>query len=144
MWDSSGVLKILQAGPPQSWFIADIFYRRSLIVRNSGSRRWRAEQGSRRLLYGSACYVHSYAHQLNLIMQQATSHITKVRAFFSNLGGFIAFFSRSSKRTAVLDKVVAHRLPGASTTRGNFHSQAVNIIYEHKDDLLKFLQQVGF
>jgi hypothetical protein len=64
-------------------------------------------------VYGSAHYVHCYAHQLNLIMQQATSHITKVCAFFSDLGGFAAFFSRSSKRTAVLDKMVAHRLPRA-------------------------------
>ncbi|KAJ4927579.1 hypothetical protein JOQ06_015304, partial [Pogonophryne albipinna] len=47
-------------------------------------------------VYSSAHYVHCYAHQLNLIMQQATSHIPKMRTFFSDLGGFAAFFSRDS------------------------------------------------
>jgi hypothetical protein len=88
-------------------------------------------------VYRMAHYVHCYAHQLNLIMQQATSHITKVGAFSSDLCGFAALFPRSSKRTAVLDKVVAHRLPRASSTRWNFHSRAVNTIFEHKDNLLK-------
>ena len=88
-------------------------------------------------VYRMAHYVHCYAHQLNLIMQQATAHITKVGAFFLDLGGFAVFFPRSSKRTAVLDKLVAHRLPRASSTRWNFHSRAVNTIFEHKDDLLK-------
>ncbi len=30
-------------------------------------------------VYPNAHYIHCYAHQLNLIMQQATSHIPKVR-----------------------------------------------------------------
>ncbi len=33
-------------------------------------------------VYPNAHYIHCYAHQLNLIMQQATSHIPKVRIFF--------------------------------------------------------------
>lgn len=45
-------------------------------------------------VYAGAHYIHCYAHQLNLIIQQATSHIRRVRAFFSDLGGFAAFFSR--------------------------------------------------
>ncbi len=32
-------------------------------------------------VYPNAHYIHCYAHQLNLIMQQATSHIPKVRIF---------------------------------------------------------------
>lgn len=43
-------------------------------------------------VYPNAHYIHCYAHQLNLIMQQATSHISKVRFFFSDLGGFASFF----------------------------------------------------
>ncbi|XP_041946472.1 zinc finger MYM-type protein 1-like [Alosa sapidissima] len=93
-------------------------------------------------VYGSAYYVHCYAHQLNLIMQQATSHIPKIGQFFSDIGGFSTFFSKSFKRTAVLDEVVAHRLPGASTTRWNFHSRAVNTVYEHKDELVKCFQTI--
>ncbi|XP_051812016.1 uncharacterized protein LOC127536230 [Acanthochromis polyacanthus] len=81
--------------------------------------------------------------QLNLIMQQATSHIPRVRAFFfSDLGGFAAFFSRSFKRTTVLDQTVAHRLPGTSTTRWHFHSRAVNTVFEHKDDLIQCFQTI--
>ncbi len=57
----------------------------------------------------NAHYIHCYVHQLNLIMQQATSHIPRISTFFSDLGGFSAAFSRSPKRIAVLDQVVAHR-----------------------------------
>ncbi|XP_071390009.1 zinc finger MYM-type protein 1-like [Centroberyx affinis] len=93
-------------------------------------------------VYENAHYVHCYAHQLNLIMQQATSHIPRISTFFSDLGGFAAFFSRSFKRTAVLDQVVVRRLPGTSTTGWNFHSRAVNTVYEHKDDLLRCFQTI--
>ncbi|CAL9687151.1 unnamed protein product [Knipowitschia caucasica] len=88
-------------------------------------------------VYVNAHYVHCYAHQLNLIMQQVTSHIPKVSHFFSDLAGFSSFFSRSPKRTSVLDRVVAHRLSRASTVRWNFHIRAVNTIFEHKEDLLQ-------
>ena len=52
------------------------------------------------------------------------------------------FFPRSSKRTAVLDKLVAHRLSRAPSTRWNFHSRAVNTIFEHKDNLLKCFRTI--
>ncbi|XP_049926797.1 zinc finger MYM-type protein 1-like [Epinephelus moara] len=93
-------------------------------------------------VYASAHYVHCYAHQLNLIMQQATSHIPRISTFFSDLGGFAAFFSQSFKQTSVLDQVVAHRLPRTLTTRWNFHSRAVNTVYEHRDDLLQCFQTI--
>ena len=35
--------------------------------------------------YPNAHYVHCYAHQLNLILQQATSQIVSVRVFFAHL-----------------------------------------------------------
>lgn len=44
--------------------------------------------------YGNAYYVHCYAHQLNLVMQQATSHIPQISHFFSDIGGFSTFFSQ--------------------------------------------------
>ncbi|XP_071371303.1 zinc finger MYM-type protein 1-like [Centroberyx affinis] len=74
-------------------------------------------------VYENAHYVHCYAHQLNLIMQQATSHIPRIT-------------------NRLLDQVVARRLPGTSTTRWNFHSRAVNTVYEHKDDLLRCFQTI--
>ncbi|KAJ8375420.1 hypothetical protein SKAU_G00060000 [Synaphobranchus kaupii] len=93
-------------------------------------------------VYPNAHYIHCYAHQLNLIMQQATSHISNVRIFFSNLSGFASFFSKSPKRTAVLDKVVAHRLPTSSNVRWNFHSRAVNTVFEHREDLIQCFESI--
>ncbi len=93
-------------------------------------------------VYPNAHYIHCYAHQLNLIMQQATSHIPKVRIFFSDLGGFASFYSRSPKCTAVLDKVVAHRLPTSSSVRWDFHSRAINTVFEHREDLIRCFQTI--
>ncbi|XP_040198165.1 acidic leucine-rich nuclear phosphoprotein 32 family member A isoform X1 [Rana temporaria] len=88
-------------------------------------------------VYPNAHYTHCYAHQLNRIMQQANSQIPKVRLFFANLGGFASFFAGSPKRTDVLNKVVAHRLPTSSSVRWNFHSRAVNTVFEHIEDLIR-------
>lgn len=60
------------------------------------------------------------------------------------MGGFASFFTKSSKRTAVLDEMVAHRLPSASSTRWNFNSRAVNTVYEHKDDLVRCFQTIRY
>lgn len=87
--------------------------------------------------FENAYYVHCYAHQLNLIMEQATSHITPVSIFFSDLSGISAFFSRSPKRTSILDQIVARRLPRASSTRWNFNSRIVNTVHENRDDLIE-------
>ncbi|XP_062261961.1 zinc finger MYM-type protein 1-like [Platichthys flesus] len=93
-------------------------------------------------VYGNAHYVHCYAHHLDVIMEQATSHIPPIRAFFSDLGGFSEFFSRSFKRTKVLEEVVARRLPGTSTTKWNLHTRALKPVYEHQDDLLLCFQTI--
>ncbi|CAL9695642.1 unnamed protein product [Knipowitschia caucasica] len=93
-------------------------------------------------VYPNAHYIHCYAHQLNLIMQQATSHISKVRIFFSDLGGFASFFSWSPKRTAVLDKTVARRLPTSRNVRWNFHSRAINTVFEQRDDLIQCFENI--
>nr|CAH7765390.1 unnamed protein product [Callosobruchus chinensis] len=42
--------------------------------------------------YKFAFYVHCYAHQLNLILSQATSQNQEVRVFFSNLSDIANFF----------------------------------------------------
>ncbi|CAM4328207.1 unnamed protein product [Leuciscus chuanchicus] len=93
-------------------------------------------------VYPNAHYIHCYAHQLNLIMQHATSHISKTRIFFSNIGGFASFFSKSPKRTCFLDKVVAHRLPRSSNVRWNFHSRAINTVFEHREDLIHCFESI--
>ncbi|XP_060778845.1 zinc finger MYM-type protein 1-like isoform X2 [Neoarius graeffei] len=95
-------------------------------------------------VYPNAHYIHSYAHQLSLIMQQATCHISKVRNFFSDLGGFASFFSRSPKRIGVLDKVAARRLPTSGNIRWNFHSHAIKTVFEHRDDLSQCFESIRY
>ena len=80
--------------------------------------------------YPNAHYVHCYAHQLNLVLQQAASQISSVRVFFANLNGFSAFFSRSPKRTARLDECNARRIPHSVQTRWNFRSRIVSTVFE--------------
>ena len=92
--------------------------------------------------YKNAHYLHCYAHQLNLIMQQATSQVPAVRVFFSDLNGISSFFSRSPKRTTILDQVVARRLPRASATKWNFNRRVVNTVYENLDDLIECFEAI--
>ncbi|XP_070404461.1 zinc finger MYM-type protein 1-like [Nothobranchius furzeri] len=94
--------------------------------------------------FQNAHYVHCYAHQLNLIMQQATSTIPAMNLFFfSGLSGIASFFVRSPKRTSILDEVVARRLPRASTTRWNFNSRTVNTVHEHLEDLVQCFETIN-
>ena len=55
--------------------------------------------------------AHCYAHQLNLVPQQAASQIPSFRIFFANLNGFTAFFNRSTERIACPDECAAKRIP---------------------------------
>ena len=90
--------------------------------------------------YTNAYYVHCYAHQLNLIVQQSVKSIPHMRKFFQNLGGFSAFFTRSPNRTRVLNEIVNRRIPSASSTRTwSFASRVVDTVFNHRDDLLKCL-----
>lgn len=63
--------------------------------------------------YPFANFIHCYAHQLNLIMTQATSKNKQIKIFFSNLSEIPVFFSNSPQRVAVLDDIVGRRLPRA-------------------------------
>uniref|UniRef100_A0AAV2JSI7 Alpha-amylase n=1 Tax=Knipowitschia caucasica TaxID=637954 RepID=A0AAV2JSI7_KNICA len=96
------------------------------VTRVMSSFRWDRHfvNGKRKIkdVYPNAHYIHCYAHQLNLIMQQAISHI--------------------SKRTAVLDKTVARRLPTSSNVRWNFHSRAINTVFEQRDDLIQCFENI--
>lgn len=88
-------------------------------------------------VFHNAHYVHCYAHQLNLVMQKAASHVKDVRVFFKDLSAMPTFFSRSPKRTEVLDQVVGRRLPRAVPTRWNFHIRTVCTIFEKRQELIE-------
>jgi hypothetical protein len=67
--------------------------------------------------YPNAHFVHCYAHQINLIMKQATSSNKRLKIFFANVEAFSIFFSLSPKRTAILDKILHKRFPRGANTR---------------------------
>ena len=90
----------------------------------------------------NAHFIHCHAHQLNLIISQAASINRQVRIFFSDLSGFSTFFSHSPQRTAVLDKIVGHRLPRTIKTRWNFNSRVVNSVFEYKDALISCMKEI--
>ena len=92
--------------------------------------------------YPNAHYVHCYAHQLNLILQQAVSQITSIRVYFATLNVFSVFFSRSPKGVSCLDDCVARRIPRSVQTRWNFHSRILSTVFEHKDDWRKCFEVI--
>lgn len=92
--------------------------------------------------FPNAFYIHCYAHQFNLVMERAARCNTKVKVFFANLQAFSSFFSRSPKRTAILDEVSKRRLPRTCPTRWNFKSRTVNTLYENKDSFKECLEKI--
>lgn len=75
-----------------------------------------------------ATFLHCYAHKLNLVLLYCSKSIKQVRLFVYNLAAFHTFFSKSSKRTQLLENK-GFRLPQTCTTRWNFNSRAVHTIY---------------
>ncbi|XP_069078972.1 protein zwilch homolog isoform X1 [Pleurodeles waltl] len=95
-----------------------------------------------RTVYPNAHYVHGYAHQLTLIVQQVTSKIPQVRSFFCDLSGFPSFFIPFPKRTKVLEDIVTRRLPGQAPVRWDFNSPKVNIVYVYREDLFECFKTI--
>lgn len=93
-------------------------------------------------LYPCAFFVHCYSHMLNLTLQQSASNIKECRVFFQTISGLAAFFSKSSKRTYVLQNSVKRKLPSIAPTRWNFTSRLVNTVKENYDMLLLFFEHI--
>jgi hypothetical protein len=77
-----------------------------------------------------ALFIHCYAHKLNLVLQDSCKQIRECRIFFSNVSGFSAFFTKSTKRTNSWIQFVKKRLPNNSETRWNFKSRVVNTLFD--------------
>ena len=58
--------------------------------------------------YPNAHYVHCYAHQLNLVLQQAASYICSVRVFFAHLNSFL-FSSQLYKENIMPLSLFCHK-----------------------------------
>jgi hypothetical protein len=89
-----------------------------------------------------ALFTHCHAHRMNLVLQDTCKSIKECRIFFANLSGFASFFSVSSKRTNVLNRITEKRMPKVSQTRWNFHSRLVNTVAELRSSLLKVFDEI--
>lgn len=87
-----------------------------------------------------ALFVHCYAHSLNLVMSQSAAKIKQCKVFFSHLNGLAAFFSKSAKRTKLLDEICQRRLPRVTPTRWNFSSRLVCTVYERREELVELFE----
>ena len=53
-----------------------------------------------------AMFTHCYAHKLNLVLMHSAKSIPACRVFFKTAEGLGAFFSKSTKRSHLMDEVV--------------------------------------
>ncbi|XP_032065573.1 zinc finger MYM-type protein 1-like isoform X2 [Thamnophis elegans] len=82
-----------------------------------------------------AMFTHCYAHKLNLVLFNSAKCMPECRTFFKTAEGLASFFSKSTKRTHLLDDVVKRRLPRAAPTRWSSTSRLVQTISMHQNDL---------
>lgn len=83
-----------------------------------------------------ALFTHCHAHALNLVLSKACNNIKDCRVFFSSLSGFSAFFSKSTKRSHVLNEICGSRMPTFAATRWNSTFRAVFSVHSNKDKLI--------
>lgn len=89
-----------------------------------------------------ALFTHCYAHNLNLVLQDTCSKIKQCKIFFASLTGFPTFFTKSTKRTQILDEVGSRRLPSSSDTRWNFKSRLVWTVLHHRNELIEVFDTI--
>jgi hypothetical protein len=99
-------------------------------------------QAKIRSVYKRAMFTHCYAHQLNLILERAAHQNKQVKVSFADIDGFSSFFSRSSKRTQILDSIVGKSLPRGSNVRWNFSSRVVTTVIKYKEALTECLNYI--
>ena len=87
-----------------------------------------------------AMFTHCYAHKLNLVLLHSAKCMPECRIFFKTAEGLASFFSKSTKRTHLLDDVVKRRLPRAAPTRWSSNSRLLQTISMHQSDLRALFQ----
>jgi hypothetical protein len=88
--------------------------------------------GLKSLLKGKhnhAMFLYCYTNKLNLVLEQSVNHIKECKVFFQTVSGLFAFLSMSSKRTNTLDFDVKTCLTTASSTRWNYKSRMIDVIF---------------
>ena len=92
--------------------------------------------------YPEAIFIHCHAHRLNLVLSQSFSQMNECKTFFAVEDDFCTFFSRSPKRTVALDAIVKRRLPKSAATRWTYCSRQVNMIKDHREDLVVLFESI--
>lgn len=82
-----------------------------------------------------AMFTHCYAHKLNLVLLHSAKCMPECRTFFKTAEGLASFFSKSTKRTHLLDDVVKRRLPRAAPARWSSNSRLLQTISMHQNAL---------
>ena len=91
-----------------------------------------------------AMFLHCYAHKLNLVLLHSAKCMLECKAFFKTLEGLSAFFSKSTKRTYLLDNnVVKRRLPRTSPTRWSSNFRLLQTVSMYYSDLLVVFGVIG-
>ncbi|XP_077426474.1 zinc finger MYM-type protein 1-like isoform X3 [Vanacampus margaritifer] len=86
--------------------------------------------------YPNSVFVHCYAHQLNVTLQQVcASRIRELKVFFADLTSFATFFS-SPARAAALMQVSYNNI---QRPRWNFQSRTINAVWDSQDAILECL-----
>lgn len=80
-------------------------------------------------------FTHCYGHKLNLVLSQSAQMIPECKVFFKTVEGLTAYFSKSTKRSNLLDEVVKRRIPRAAATRWNSNSRLIQTIMFHYAEL---------
>lgn len=89
-----------------------------------------------------ALFTHCYAHRLNLILQNSVASIQECKIFFATISGISAFFSKSTKRTNILDSICGRRIPRNVQTRWNFNSRIVNTVLVYRNELPETFEEI--
>lgn len=89
-----------------------------------------------------ALFIHCYAHRPNLVLTQGVSKLKECKIFFVHLNGLAAFFSRSPKRTQLLDAICQRRLPRVAPTRWQYTSRLVSTVFEKRDALKELFNHI--
>ncbi|XP_071754178.2 zinc finger MYM-type protein 1-like [Centroberyx gerrardi] len=93
--------------------------------------------------YPHAQFVHCYAHQLNLTLQQLCSaRMSVLKVFFADLTAFATFFSGAPKRVAALAEATQRRIPRPPAVRWNFKSRTVSAVWENRAALLQCMEDI--
>ncbi|TNN00797.1 hypothetical protein fugu_012043 [Takifugu bimaculatus] len=89
-----------------------------------------------------ALFIHCYAHRLNLVLTQGASKLKECKIFFAHLNGLSAIFSRSPRRTQLLDKICQRRLPRVAPTQWQYTSRVVNTVFEKRDAMKELFHHI--